>query len=311
MSCLAALLPQWRSNVEIIVIDSASEPPARETLAQLLAENPHIQTHRLERPGLSLARNAAVSLSKGSWLAFLDDDAAPDPEWVSEIVALLKRLPPRTGTVGLYTYPIWPQDGDVDLPPIWKLYLSLVELEEEEDRTQAPVFVGANMLMRRQAVIEAGGFPEHLARQRQLLLSGDEVYVAEKMRRNGWSIWYSCRPRAGHRIPHDRLDPVWLRTRMYWEGVTHMKLRSELDGTMPFWPVIRAFALAPVLIGLSILDSPQGTKVARAMWHFGIVRAYFMRQAPQAASMEIVADPSGEELLALASQSENELPDQR
>jgi glycosyltransferase involved in cell wall biosynthesis len=164
------VLPQWRSNVEIIVIDSASEPPARETLAQLLAENPHIQTHRLERPGLSLARNAAVSLSKGSWLAFLDDDAAPDPEWVSEIVALLKRLPPRTGTVGLYT---------------------------------------------------------------------------------------------------------------------------------------------SVLIGLSILDSPQGTKVARAMWHFGIVRAYFMRQAPLAASMDIVANPGGGELLALAAQSENELPDQR
>jgi glycosyltransferase involved in cell wall biosynthesis len=254
-----------------------------EALAQLFADNPYLQMHRLKRPGLSLARNAAVSLSKGRWLAFLDDDAIPNPEWVDELLALINRIPPGTGAVGLYTYPLWPHGGHVDLPSLWIHYLSLVELEVEEDRTSTPILVGANMLLRRKAVIEAGGFPERLSRQRQLLLSGEEVYVVEKMRRKGWSIWYSSRPRAGHRIPRDRLDTTWFRKRMFWEGVTYMRLRIELDGAMPLFPVARALAFAPALIGLSLLDPPRGTRLARAMWHLGIVRAFFMREAPSAA----------------------------
>lgn len=304
---MAALTPQWRDNVEIIVVDSASKPPARETLALLLTDNPQIRMHRLTRPGLSLARNAAVSLSKGCWLAFLDDDAIPDPEWMNEIFALIKRLPPQTGAVGLYTYPFWPPGGDVDLPLLWIQCLSLVELDVEEDRTNAPILVGANMLLRRQAVIEVGGFSERLSRQGKLLLSGEEVCMAEQMRRKGWSIWYSCRPRAGHRIPYDRLDPAWFRKRMFWQGVTEMRLRVELDGTMPFFPVARALAFAPVLLGLSLLDPPSGTRLARAMQHLGIVRSFFMRQALHSPSADIANDHDGLESRTPAPRSENGL----
>jgi glucosyl-dolichyl phosphate glucuronosyltransferase len=281
LACLAALTFQERGDVEIIVVDSASEPPAREALAQFFADHPGIRLHRLDLPGVSLARNIAVSLSRGRWLAFLDDDAVPDPSWAEEILALLKRLPPKTGAVGLYTYPIWPQDRDPGLPPLWFMYLSLRVREWEGDCTNAPDFVAANMLMRREAVIEAGGFAEHLARRGQLLLSGDEVYVAEKMRRKGWSIWYSCRPRAGHRIPRERLTAAWFRKRMFCEGVTFMMLRRELDGAAPLFPVARALAFSPILFVLSLADSPFGTRRARAMWHLGIAYYFFVHLVTQ------------------------------
>jgi len=275
-SCLAALTPQLRDSVEVIIIDSASEPPAT---AQPLAEHPHIRLHRLTKPGLSLARNVAVSLSKGPWLAFLDDDAVPDSGWMDEILALIERLPPRTGAAGLYTYPLWPPGVDTNLPELWNEHLSFVELDGEMDLTNAPVFVGANMLLHRQAVIEAGGFPEHLSRQGQLLISGEDVYMVEKLRRAGWSIWYSSRPRAGHHIPRDRLESAWFRKRMFWQGVTYLRQRVYLDAATPVLLAARSVAAAPILMGLSLLDSQRGTRLARAMWHLGIVRALFMRQA--------------------------------
>ena len=277
-ACLAALTRQWRTGTEIVVVDSASEPQTGDALAQFLAKHPQIVLRRLNWPGLSMARNAAVSFSKGRWLAILDDDTVPDPGWLNEIFALIERLPAKAGAAGLYTYPLWPEGREIDLPVLWRKYLSLVEIEVEEDCTSTPVFVGANMLLRRDALIEAGGFPERLARQNQLLLSGDDVYVAEKMRREGWAIWYSSRPRVGHRVHLERLDPAWLRKRLFWEGVTAMRLHAELDGVMPLFPVARAFAFAPVLFGLSCFDPPRGTLRARAMWHFGVLRAYFARQ---------------------------------
>ena len=205
-------------------------------------------------------------------------DTVPDPGWLNEIFALIERLPAKSGPAGLYTYPLWPEGREIDLPVLSRKYLSLVEIEAEEDCTGHPDCVGANMLLRRDALVEAGGFPERLARQNQLLLSGDDVFVAEKMRRGGWAIWYSSRPRVGHRVHLERLDPAWLRKRLFWEGVTAMRLHAELDGVMPLFPVARAFAFAPVLFGLSCFDpgaAPSGRAPCGTSEFSG---AYFARQ---------------------------------
>ena len=289
---MAALTLQWRTGTEIVVVDSASEPQTKDALAQFLVKHPQIVLHRLNWPGLSMARNAAVSLSKGRWLAILDDDTVPDPGWLNEIFALIERLPAKSGAAGLYTYPLWPEGREIDLPVLWRKYLSLVEIEAEEDCTGTPVFVGANMLLRRDALVEAGGFPERLARQNQLLLSGDDVFVAEKMRRRGWAIWYSSRPRVGHRIHLERLDPAWLRKRLFWEGVTSMRLHAELDGAMPLFPVARALAFAPLpYFSYQFFDPLRGTRRARAMWHLGVLRAFFARQPLLAQSSDAANGP--------------------
>ncbi|MCI0466453.1 MAG: glycosyltransferase [Beijerinckiaceae bacterium] len=273
------MVPQLRGNVETIIIDSASGLQTRDVLAKILWENPRLRVHRLPRHGLSLARNAATSISNRPWLAFLDDDAVPEPGWVAEILQLIKRLPPQTGAAGLYTRALWPPGADTNLPELWKEHLSFVELEGEMNVTHAPVLIGANMLLYRQAIIEAGGFPEYLSRQGELLISGEDVYMVDKMRQLGWSIWYSSRPRAGHRIPRERLELAWFRKRMFWQGVTYMRQRVYLDGTMPLMLAARSLAIAPILAGLALIDSQRGTRLARAIWHLGIVRAFFMRHA--------------------------------
>lgn len=92
---------------------------------------------------------------------------------------------------------------------------------------------------------------------------------------------------------------------MFWEGVTYMMQRVELDGDMPLFPVARAFAFAPVLFGISFLDPPRGTRLARAMWHLGIVCSFFMRQALRVPSATIANDHGGLESRTRAPRSEN------
>ncbi len=60
---------------ELIVVDSASDPPAR------VPEDPRIRLLRLDGdPGPARARNAGIDASRGDVLAFLDDDDLFSPD---------------------------------------------------------------------------------------------------------------------------------------------------------------------------------------------------------------------------------------
>jgi O-antigen/teichoic acid export membrane protein/glycosyltransferase involved in cell wall biosynthesis len=272
-NCLSRLIAQQTPDMEIIVVDSASQSEARGTLLDFTAAQSDIRVELCERAGLAEARNRGLACAHGEWIALLDDDAAPDGDWAAEALDLLAALPHNVGVVGAHTYPLWPEGAAPNLPPLWRGLLSLIDDEKDGDCTEAPRFVGANMFFRRAPLLEGGGFSPRFGRVGKLLLSGDEIFAARAMAQRGWRLWYSNRPRAGHRVPAERLKPAWFRQRMYWEGVTQRRLDVSLQGEAPIMPLARACLFAPVLALLSVADGPFGTRLARAYWHLGILRA--------------------------------------
>jgi glycosyltransferase involved in cell wall biosynthesis len=82
---LEALSNQTYQNFEVLVIDNA---PSDETTQQKVAEFTQNLKFRYlveERPGLDFARNRAIKEAQGHILAYTDDDAQPDPDWLTEM----------------------------------------------------------------------------------------------------------------------------------------------------------------------------------------------------------------------------------
>jgi GT2 family glycosyltransferase len=82
---------------EVLVIDSASRTDATR---QVVAEFPSVRYVRLDRPGLNVARNAAMQRAAGEIVVFIDDDAIPDPRWLAEHLAAF-RQPLTMASMGL------------------------------------------------------------------------------------------------------------------------------------------------------------------------------------------------------------------
>src|SRR5207302_801054 len=88
----------------IVVIDcnpELVERAAAEFIGVVVVEN-------TGKRGLSGARNTAIELAKGDVIAFLDDDAAAEPDWLAQLLAGYRDS--RVLAVGGSARPRWP-DG--------------------------------------------------------------------------------------------------------------------------------------------------------------------------------------------------------
>lgn len=75
---------------EMILIDDCSPDHSAQVIQQLAAEDSRIKYHRLERnSGAAVARNKAISLAKGEYLAFLDSDDLWAPEKLERQLAFM------------------------------------------------------------------------------------------------------------------------------------------------------------------------------------------------------------------------------
>nr|BFF13601.1 hypothetical protein GCM10025699_49040 [Microbacterium flavescens] len=67
------------------------------------------------RQGLSGARNTGVKLASGDVVAFLDDDATAEPDWLTHLLAPF--ADPAVAGVGGHATPVWPEGATPSTPP--------------------------------------------------------------------------------------------------------------------------------------------------------------------------------------------------
>ncbi len=91
--CLRALAAQDlpREHYEVIVVDDGSDPAATIDKGQIGSLDPVLARQANQGPGA--ARNHGARLARGRWLAFTDDDCAPQPAWLSMLLSRLEQNP--------------------------------------------------------------------------------------------------------------------------------------------------------------------------------------------------------------------------
>jgi cellulose synthase/poly-beta-1,6-N-acetylglucosamine synthase-like glycosyltransferase len=211
--------------VDVIVVDSASEPPCRELVETYRPLIENLQYLREETPGHSRARNRGVAAATGQLVAFLDDDSAPRPDWARSIAAPFVS-DPAIGCVGGACLPSF-RDGP---RPAWLSdrllqFAAITRFGQtgRVARSSAEWPFGANMAFRREALQQAGPFSERLGRSGSNLISGDEWAVTESVRHNGWRIWLEPSAVVDHAVSADRCRSRYYWRRLWAQGITRAR----------------------------------------------------------------------------------------
>ncbi len=244
---LAALAAQTNAapDVEILLIDSGSTDAEAAAIAHL-AHRYGAHHWRETQPGLARARNAALAAARGVWLAFIDDDAIPAPDWL----AVLRRTIAAHPTAGAIGGAILPQ-FEAPLPGWWPPSLRAALTILDQPIPPIPDPFGANLVVKRGLAQWLGGFPDCLGRQGACLLSHEETYMVRRLRSEGHTIIFIPDLIVAHTIGGERLNPAWLLQRQYWSGASEAVMLGALGearGQKAWRMALKSVLLLPVAL---------------------------------------------------------------
>ncbi|HVY14586.1 MAG TPA: glycosyltransferase [Rhodopila sp.] len=292
--CLRGLARQTvpRQRFALLIVDSAS---ADRTELAALADEHDARLVRVERPGVSLARNAGAWAARSRYIAYIDDDAIPEPNWIESILASLRKPGPPPALIGGRILPKW----EAPLPRWWpsslRGVLSIIEHEGEgEYRTDAvpPKLepYGANMVVNVLSLLAAGGFGSSVGRYGDTLLSDEEVQLAWSLQDAGYSVRYDSRIVVYHQIQARRLCPEWLLSRLYWQGASTVLTRRLLQDPASVWRELPRRLAVACLLAPAMLVPRRSTRLLAARWRLayatGFIRAALGWQAAAAAETQ-------------------------
>lgn len=90
--CVQSLLTQ-RENIEIILVDDGSEDLSGKICDDYSNTISFIKVIHKKNGGVSSARNAGMDVATGQYIMFCDSDDYVEPEWSSNLLAVIKQNP--------------------------------------------------------------------------------------------------------------------------------------------------------------------------------------------------------------------------
>jgi GT2 family glycosyltransferase len=207
--CMEGLLSLDYPDFEVIVVDDGSTDGSGDIARQYGFKVISTKNH-----GLSSARNTGMRAASGDIVAYLDDDAYPDPDWLTYLAAGF--INSRHAAFGGPNIPP-PGDGRiaecVANAPGGPVHVLVSDQEAEH-------IPGCNIAFRKAALQEIGGFDPRFR------AAGDDVDVCWRLQDRGYTLGFS--PAA--MVWHHRRNSV----RAYWkQQVGYGKAEALLERKWP------------------------------------------------------------------------------
>ncbi len=281
--CLAGLRRQdvKASRFEVLVVDSASGPAAAADAARLAGGLANGRLLRIDRPGVSLARNVGARCASAEYIAYLDDDAIPEPDWVRSILQAIRNAERKPAVIGGRILPLWEQPLPAWWPASLRGVLSIIEAEQAGEYRTAAVPCGlepyaANMVVNVPTLLEAGGFHDQVGRYGGALLSDEEVQLAWRLQDAGHSAVFDPSIVVRHQIQAARLRPEWLLSRLYWQGVSTVITRRLLGYRAAVWRELPRRLAVAVLFAPVALVPAESARLIGLRWRLAYAAGFLL-----------------------------------
>ncbi len=219
--CLEALLKLPDDAQEIIVIDNA---PSTDATKKLVENYENVRYVCETNAGLNWARNRAIIEAKHEIVAFTDDDATPDPNWLRALVSNFDS--PMVMCVTGMTMPLEleteAQEAFEKYSPFGKGFKrKLYTPSSINPLTTGQVGAGANMALRKNVQQNVGLFDEALDAGTPTQSGGDHEFFTRILL-------------AGYHIVYEPDALSWHRHRRTWEE-TRKAIKGYGIGVYAFW----------------------------------------------------------------------------
>jgi glycosyltransferase involved in cell wall biosynthesis len=198
---------------EVVYVDSASSDGSPEVASRHGAA---VIVVCPERPAAAIGRNAGWRHTASDLILFLDGDTVLHPDFA---MAACQALQHESSIAA-----VWGHRREIH--PEASVYNRILDLDwiYPPGLTQ---FCGGDVLMRRQVLLETGGFDESL-------IAGEEPELCRRIRAQGYGILHIDCPMTGHDLQITRWSQYWKRATR--TGHAYAEVSERFRNTKdPFW----------------------------------------------------------------------------
>lgn len=224
-AAVASVRAQRRAPHEIIVVVDHN-PDLHSRLRTALPDV--IVTRNRQAQGLSGGKNTGVALASGDLVAFLDDDAVAEPDWLTYLAAGYGR--DDVVGVGGLTLPAWETRRPAWFPEEFDWTVGCTFTGREPGRVRN--LLGGNASFRREVFDVAGGFPSHIGRsttsRRPLGCEETEFCIRLAQRSPGTTFLFDARAVIHHKVSAARSRFRYFRARCYAEGLSKAQVTRSV-----------------------------------------------------------------------------------
>ena len=242
--CLSSLeaLDYPRDKVEVIVVDDGSTDSTTQVMQAFQIKAISVR----ESIGASACRNLASREAKGDLIGFIDSDCVPQPRWLRDLVPYFEEE--TIGIVGgyvsnFYNHTLLDRYEDVKS----SLHMGSHPIKTDDARPSNFYVPSCNLIARKKAFLEAGGFQEDLH-------VGEDVDLCWRVRKLGYQLLYVPRGEVKHKHRNDVM-PMLRRRFDYGTSEAILSLRHRDKRKMLYLPPLYAVFFISVCLGI-ILGYP-------------------------------------------------------
>lgn len=225
---VASVAAQRRAALETIVVIDHNDALLERSRVELQAARVIPNAHG---KGLSGARNSGIDAAGGEMIAFLDDDAIADPDWL----AVLARALADDATLGAggAVDPDWLDGRPRWFPAEFNWVVGCAHNGMPDAPAAVRNVIGANMAFRADLLRELGGFREGIGRVGSVPLGCEEtdLCIRAQQQRPAGRVVYDPGARVRHLVPAARGTLRYFVSRCRAEGRSKALLARFVGST--------------------------------------------------------------------------------
>lgn len=240
-NCLKSIESQTagKNLYEVIVVNNNSTDNTQKIIEDFVRNRPNFRVIIEKNQGLSYARNKGWKEAKGKYIAYIDDDAIAEPNWVEQIVMFIKNNPKINVFGGPY--------GRFSLKPFPKWFpeeYGILNLGDKirKINPKKEWLTGTNMIFRKVLFKKYGGFKTCLGMRGTKMYYGEETEMIVRLSKKGEFIYYVPTIRVKHLVAEYKFSLWWLLKSDYFHNLNS----SLISGKVP--NLLRSFILFLVSI---------------------------------------------------------------
>ena len=212
-----SVLTQTHDDVEVVIVVDGNDVVFNRVQEDFGGREEVVLHCNDENRGISYSRTKGAEIASGEIVAFIDDDATAEPDWIEQLLAVYEET--DAIAVGGDVVPDWQTKKPDFFPAEFYWLVGCVEPGFAADGEEVRNTYGSNISYRREQFLEVGGYDPNTGRKGDKHLQAHEAPVGIRLRDEfGRGMIFTEDAVVHHKLFDYRGEFGWLVSRSFWQG---------------------------------------------------------------------------------------------